>query len=191
MAANNQTSINTGLSQLPDNPDDISKVYPELVKIYNAIKILSQNIDTYTGALQQPASAWPNIGLNTILSQNIDKLYVIYDETVIAGAMIHLYNVSGVLHARLAKAADATKPARGFSSNAVTSGDYGEVILFGLNSFFAGLTIGATYYLSPTSTTGQVTTTKPTTAGQVVQAVGFALSGASLFFNPPVAVIQL
>lgn len=46
MAATDYTTINLGLPAVPETTDP--KLLPELVRIYNAIKILAQGVDTYT-----------------------------------------------------------------------------------------------------------------------------------------------
>jgi hypothetical protein len=56
---------------------------------------------------------------------------------------------------------------------------YKEGTITGLSS----LTIGARYYLSG-STAGAITTTAPTTAGHIVQYIGYAISATELVFEP-------
>lgn len=182
MASLTSLTTNLGLSQVPETDD--RKLFFELQKVYNAINALARNLDSYTGATSAAVADMPEIGVSSILLQRLTRLYLLFDETVVSGAMINVYNNSGVLHARLAKAADGTKPARAVAVAATTSGEYGELLLLGALPFYSGLTPGTLYYLSPTSTSGQITAVKPVTAGQLVQPVGFALSTSSLFFNP-------
>lgn len=178
----NGISINLGLPATPDTKD--AKDFIELTRIYNAINALARAVDTYTGTLQEVQAYWDQVGTSDIRLQNLSKLYPIFDVDVLPGAMINVYNSSGVLHARLAKAADGTKPARGFSTGAVSAGSVGEIFLLGLNTHLTGLTPGLLYYLSSTSTTGQIQNPAPAVAGNLVQPVGFALTSTSLFFNP-------
>lgn len=179
---NQQISVNLGLPQLPNIEDP--RLFKELLPIYNAINAVAIALDAYTGALSPAVEDYPSIGISDIHLQNIAKLYPIFSEPVVAGAMINVYNNSGILTARYAKAADATKPARGFSTASVAAGDRGELMLLGLNVHISGLTPGSLYYLSSTSTTGQIVITAPVVSGNVIQSVGFALDANTLFFNP-------
>lgn len=47
MAASSQSSVNLGLPAVPETTD--SKLFQELVRVYNAIRILAQGLDDYTG----------------------------------------------------------------------------------------------------------------------------------------------
>lgn len=182
MASSFQTTINLGLPATPDIED--KKYYIEFTRIYNAINAVARAIDTYTGSIEEDIAYWNQVGISDIRLQNISRIYPIFDDTVLPGAMINLYNVSGIIHARLAKAADATKPARGFSVASVTSGLNGEIALIGANNHLTGLTPGELYYLSATSTSGQIVSAAPSSAGNLIQPVGFALSSTTLYFNP-------
>jgi hypothetical protein len=175
-------SVNLGLAASPDVED--KRLFAEFTRIYNAITAVARALDSYTGALQANPADWPDIGTSEVLLHRLAKIYPIFDSAVLPGAMINVYNVAGVLHARLASAADGTKPARGFSTAAVTLGAVGEVFLFGLNTHISGLTPGTLYYLSSTSLTGQIVPAAPAVVGNLVQPVGFALSDTVLFFNP-------
>lgn len=46
MTTTSYTTVNLGLPAVPESGDP--KIFPELVRIYNAIKILAQGVDTYT-----------------------------------------------------------------------------------------------------------------------------------------------
>lgn len=182
MASQLQLSVNTGLPAIPDTPDPV--LFREMVRIYNAVNAIAFALDAYTGALPALPAEFADVGLSDILVQNISRFYPIFDDTVVAGAMCHVYNVAGVLHARLASALDDTKPARGFATAAVTATNRGELILLGRNSYLSGLTPGDLYYLSEVSLTGQITNAAPATSGNLVQPVGYALSDTSIWFNP-------
>ncbi len=87
--------------------------------------------------------------------------------------------------AQLAKADSVdTMPSVGVCTERVDSGlDYYIVTIL-LNGVYktTGLTAGATYYISA-STAGDITSTKPSSAGNVPQIVGVALSSTSLLLN--------
>lgn len=155
------TSVDLQLPQLPVIAD--TEVRNKLARVFSAINILAQALDTYTGA----------------------GLVAIFSETVIAGDLINVYNNAGVLTARLASAADTTKPANGFAPLAVTSGHTGAIYPIGVISELSGLTPGAIYYLSDTTPGGRKST-QPT----VIQPVGFALSSTTFFCNPDLTIIN-
>lgn len=182
MAGSQQLSINLGLPATPDVKDPT--IFVELLRVYNAINAVARGLDTYTGALPALPEDYDYLGLSNLRDQNISRMYPIFDVDVLAGAMINVYNVAGVLHARLANATDGTKPARGFAAATVTSGNRGEIVLLGLHPLLSGLTPGALYYLSAVSATGQITSAAPATVGNLVQPVGFALSDTAIWFNP-------
>lgn len=181
MSNNQQLSINLGLPATPDNTQD-RELFRELIRIYNAINAVARGLDSYTGALPEPFPS--SAGISNIHVQNIARLYPIFTEDVLAGAMINVYEVAGTLHARLAKAADALKPARGFVTSNILSGNRGELDLIGANYNLSGITPGTLYYLSPTSTTGQITSISPATPGNLIQPVGFGISSTAIWFNP-------
>ncbi|MFO1351907.1 MAG: hypothetical protein U1F68_15035 [Gammaproteobacteria bacterium] len=105
-------------------------------------------------------------------------------EALTAGDIVSYHNSSGA-KVRKANATDNTKPAQGFVLANVSNGATGSV--FGPGQVVSGLsslTIGADYYLSTTG--GGITTTKPSTVGNVVQRVGWAVSATELMFQPDV-----
>ena len=73
---------------------------------------------------------------------------------------------------------DNTKPAHGYVLTAVTSGNSGGFYqLTGLNDQLTSLTVGTIYFLS---TAGGVTSTPPTTAGNLNQELGIAKTTSAL-----------
>lgn len=101
-------------------------------------------------------------------------------ENLAAGNFVNIYSNSGTMSARKADANG--KPANGYVSASVTSGQNASVIRRGTNSQLSGLTVGANYYLS-NATPGEVTTTVPTTAGHILQFIGIAHSTSALSFD--------
>jgi len=147
--------------------------------VRQAIQVLQGALDKYTGALGPEKDTWNQldaIAYNRVA--DISRVYVKASENIAAGAMVNLYNNAGTLNARNASAAAAGKAARCFASYAVTSGNFGEFILLGINPIIAGMTPGTVYYLS--NTAGAISST----AGTVAQKVGFAVSATKLHFNP-------
>ncbi len=105
-------------------------------------------------------------------------------ENLTAAALVNVYNNAGTPTARNANATDATKPAIGFVQAAVTSPANATVYFPGqIVSGVSGLTPGAPVYLSA-STPGGVSGAAPSTAGNLVQQVGYALTATSFVFIP-------
>ncbi len=111
-------------------------------------------------------------------------------ESLSSGALVNIYDASGTATARNADATDATKPATGFVQAATTSPASATVYFPGqIVSGVSGLTAGASVFLSA-STPGGVTTSAPSTAGNLVQQVGTALSTTSFVFQPMAGIIK-
>jgi len=107
-----------------------------------------------------------------------DAITATAGEALAAGDMVYISNTGTILKA------DATAPAkaaRGYVLTAVSNAASATVYFDESNTSVSGLTPGATYYLSATA--GGVTTTPTTTAGQIVQEVGFAVSATNLHVN--------
>lgn len=182
MAVKNVISSNLGLPNLPTTEDQ--NLYNELFRVYNAINIVARNLDLYTGILARPTEDWPALTPgDTIRTQNGTRVYLPYTETCTYGNMITIYDNAGVASVRKANATDALKPCFGFCSGAsgTLAGARGEIMLGGLVSL-SGAFPGTIYYLSKTS--GQLTSVKPATIGDFVQAVGFGINTTAVFLNP-------
>ncbi|AWY08823.1 hypothetical protein vBRpoPV12_36 [Ruegeria phage vB_RpoP-V12] len=85
------------------------------------------------------------------------------------------------MRARKADASNATAPANGFVLAAVADGANATVYWGGINGQRTGMTPGQ-HYLSTTA--GLSNHVAPSTAGNVVQKVGIAVSSTTLIFNP-------
>ena len=104
-------------------------------------------------------------------------------ENLTAGQFVNLYDNSGVITARKADATTNTKMAHGFVLASTTSpADTTVYLESSQNSAVTGLTVGADYYLH--TTPGAVTTTPPSSAGNIVQYIGRATSATNLPFTP-------
>lgn len=114
-----------------------------------------------------------------------DAVTLVAGEALAAGDMVYITSGGVVMKA------DATaigKAARGYVLTAVSNGANATVYFDESNSAVTGLTPGATYYLSATA--GALTTTPPTTSGQIVQEIGFATSATNLHVNIQEPVIR-
>lgn len=111
-------------------------------------------------------------------------------ESLSSGSLVNVYDNAGTATARKADATDATKPAHGFVDAASTSPGPATVFFPGqIVGGVSGLTVGAPVFLSAASP-GGVTTTAPTTAGNLVQQVGTAISATSFVFQPMAGIIK-
>lgn len=106
-------------------------------------------------------------------------------ESLSAGDLVYI-NTSDSNKVYKADADAVAKAAIGYVLTSGTSNNPVTVYLEGINDQLSGLTVGLMYYLSATA--GGVTTTKPSTAGQIVQYVGVAISTSALAFNPQLPI---
>lgn len=161
--------IDLGLSTTPDHSDP--ETFQALANIHDAVHILNAQINTFTG-----------------------KLSVVFSEIIAPGKYVNLFNNAGVLTARLAGYSGGTgaRRAYGFCVTApAVIGGTGEITFIGFNEFLAGLTLSLLYYLDQSGLTGDVTSVLPSTAGNIVQQLGYSLSNTILFSNPVLNPLQL
>ena len=182
MANVNSYTSNLGLDIMPITQDP--KVLPDMIRVYNAIKLLASNLDIYSGAQGESSEYWGQAGITRLLITNLCRLYVPASETIKAGMIVNLYNSSGNLTARKAVDSPSNKsdpyyPQNAFAlSNSV--GGQVEVALMGVNTAYSGLVPGTTYYTS--TTPGNITA-----AGNItyhLNVVGTALNSTSLWIPP-------
>lgn len=98
-----------------------------------------------------------------------------------AGDFVNVYNDGGVMRARKADASSGVAPANGFVLQAVVDGATATVYWGGLNNALTGLTPGQ-HFLS--TTPGASNHVAPSSAGNIVQKLGIAVSSTVLNFNP-------
>ena len=182
------SSINTGLSPVPDLTDiqSTGKLSFQFIQLYNAIGVLQQAIDQYTGNSPAPAdnSNQSAPAENTVLLGNTANMWATCGTTNInAGYLVYFTNNSGVTTVSLAQANSFTKLAYGISMTSATAGNPIQVLLLGLFNFGGSVTPGQLYYLSDT-VAGGLTTTAPSTVGTIVQPAGYGVDTNSIFFNP-------
>ena len=108
-----------------------------------------------------------------------DTASITTSEALVAGDLVNIWNSTGA-KARKADPATAGKEAHGFVLVGVASGALATVYFEGTNTAVTGLTPGP-QFLGPTA--GKSSNTAPTSAGSVVQRVGFATSATALNFN--------
>lgn len=108
-------------------------------------------------------------------------------EDLAAGDLVNIWDNGGTANIRKANATDATKPAHGYVTAAVTSGSAGAVFFSGtINAHRSALTPGTVYWLDVTG--GSVASAAPSSSGNLVQQIGVAISATQLVFQPTVGV---
>lgn len=103
-------------------------------------------------------------------------------ENLSAGDLVNIWNDAGTRKARKADASNGRR-AHGFVLTPVTSPANATVYMSGDITGLTSLTPGANMYLSAT-TAGASTSTSPSTAGQMSQEIGTAVSATSIVFKP-------
>jgi hypothetical protein len=104
-----------------------------------------------------------------------DSVIAVAGEALAAGDFVY-FNGSGQV--MKADADTIAKAAQGYVIVSVSAAANATVYFDDSNTALSSLTPGAIYYLSATA--GTVSTTAPTTAGHIVQEVGFASSATNL-----------
>lgn len=168
------SNIPLSFNPTTDNPE----LYEALAPIHQAIKSTQYYLDQFTGASPQEQELWSQLTpAQSLLTNNANRLYVKATEDIPAGAMVNLYNSSG-LKARNASAAALTTLCKAYATGTIQSGDFGEVIVMhGVVVGITGLVPGTTYYLSDTA--GYISSSP----GTNTQKVGFALAADTLYFK--------
>lgn len=170
-----EQSANLGLPAAPLT--DNQELYYELLRIYNAIRIVMQAVDNNTGAISPPEEYWDEVGYTRFTAGNMAKIYIKAYEALSYGTTVGIYNDGG--EGKAAKAQSGVRACIGFCSavDGAAAGDYTEIQLYGLYPQFAAgtLTPGVGYYQSATA--GVV-------GASGTQVIGIALSDTQLFFNP-------
>jgi len=110
-----------------------------------------------------------------------DSVTITTTEVIAAGALVNVHNSTGA-KVRNADASNG-REAHGFTIAGAGNAAPCIVFLEGSNTAVSGKTPGATQFLSASSP-GASTETAPTTAGQIVQRIGVALSATSVSFEP-------
>lgn len=106
-------------------------------------------------------------------------------ENLAAGDFVNIWN-SGGARVRKADAATAGKEAHGFVLAAVTSPASATVYFEGRNNQVSGQTPGVVFL---STTPGIATATAPSSAGNVVQKIGVAVSATEINFEPQPHVV--
>src|ERR1700740_1938525 len=111
--------------------------------------------------IQYVSSAWAQVDFSVFSAA------ITAGEAISAGQFVNIYASSGA-KARKANATDNTKPVDGYALASISNGASGSVMCPGqVIGGLTGLTAGSDYYLDTTG--GAITTTAPSTAGNLAQ----------------------
>ncbi len=123
----------------------------------------------------------------TLLPSSVfDSISLTSAEALTAGDYVYIDGSGEVARASGASGGNA---AVGYVKDSVTAATSVTVYFEGTNDALAGLTPGASYFLSDT-TPGGITTSIPTDTGEIVQKIGLAINATSLTFEPDVVGIR-
>lgn len=109
-----------------------------------------------------------------------DTAVIVASEALAAGNYVNIWNDAGAFKARKADATVAGKEAHGFVLSAVSAAANATVYFEGTNTAVTGQTPGRVFL---GTTAGVGTATAPSTAGNVVQTVGIAVSATAVNFQ--------
>ena len=125
----------------------------------------------------------------SMIDGGIENRSMTASEALSGGDLINIWNDGGTAKMRKADA-DNGRPTDGFVLQAVADGAVGTVYLEeGVISGLAGLTVGATYWLSTVA--GGISNASPNGNNVLSQIVGKALSATELRFRPETAFKQV
>lgn len=178
-----QLSFQLNLPKVPEYTTDPLQA-AELQRIINAINIVANTLDTYTGRAPLSTDATAQFSVfSTIRSQYSDVVYGFATVDLPAGCAVHLTANGDTFDVAKASALAASTCCHGFVMNeqGVKAGSLCTVnIGGGLVPLIAGLVEHTTYYLSDTP---GVINTSP---GTVPQKLGYALGSTKFYFVPSV-----
>lgn len=200
MASQNISSVNLGLSVLPEiDQSDYPKIYYEFLKVETALRTLLRALDSYTGTISEDPQYWDRVAPQTSVKlQNLSKVYLQAGEAITEGAIVSILDGGGgTTKAYHAQGVNGLYPTRAICTTpgGVALGSWGEFMLMGITTSYSGLLSGTllqgTLVYMSAAAAGEVTQTPPSAVGNLVQCVGFALSPTHLFFNPELVGKQL
>lgn len=144
-------------------------IYGDVQTVHAAIRYLQQYLDSYTGSkFTGRATGTINVGQIVAVATGYSDL-------------------TGVT---LANATNHLLPAIGFATSSASAGQGIDVQTWGIYPYGNGTLVpGTKYYLNTTS--GQITSGPPVTAGNTVQFLGIAIDTSNLLFRPSQKYLEL
>lgn len=114
-----------------------------------------------------------------------DTAQIVASEVLTSGDLLNIWNDAGTPKVRKADATVAGKEAMCFTLSSVSSGASATVYFEGSNTAVSGKTAGRQYL---STTAGTCSSVAPTSAGNVVQIVGFATSSTVVNFQSGIPI---
>jgi hypothetical protein len=111
---------------------------------------------------------------------------VLASENLAAGDYVDVYDNGGTANVRKADATTDGKLCTGFVKAAFTSGNNATVYFDGINDQVTSQTVGPVYLQT---TPGLGGATVPSTNGNVVQPIGWAVSATEVVFSPGESIL--
>ncbi len=172
--------VQTGIPQIPVGLPD--KDHRLLAPLYMAVNALAKKFSEVTGQVVYSEAEAAEINqISTLLSQNMNRIYLMATETIAYGKMCNVHLDGGKLSARLADSTNASLPAHAICDDpaGLVAGEFGNFILgTGFSAGITGTAVGTIYYLG---TTGDSQAVRPAAAGTIIQAVGIGLGSAGFY----------
>jgi len=157
--------------------------------LYNDAGQLTEREGLVTSAGAGDAGKIPALDAAGLLDTSVlpvglgaDTVSAVASESLSAGDLVNVWNDSGTVKVRKADATSVGKEANGYVLSSFSSSATASVYLEQKVTGLSGLTAGSIYYLATTA--GGVTTTAPSSSGNVVQRIGRAASSSVLIFQP-------
>lgn len=151
-------------------------------EVYGGLNQFVRALVTYCGIGPAVPANWTTYknSSSTLLSGNLRRFYGEASEVITYGQMVSFFNDAGTLKIRLANATDNTRAAVGYCNvvAGVAIGQMGEFILGTGVPLFAGMTIGAHYWLATVN--GNIANAPAIAVGNIEQYVGVAISATEL-----------
>lgn len=172
------SSINIGLPAEAPQGFKHPEVRAAVDLLIQTANNLIRQVEQYCGVTQKDPSLWSSlIPQETLLRQNLGRLYCIAGVNIAFGEFVNLYDDAGVLKARLAEATSGNvRKAHGYcsTSGGIAIGTSGEIILSQGLLAIAGIAPGQNIFLS--TTPGIPSVVAATAAGQLEQFLGFGVA---------------
>lgn len=167
-------------------PEDVPPEFrAAFSQIYGAIQQIIFAMVNNAGIGPRNSGQWSDLAgtAATLLSGNLNRLYIEAAENIAYGAAVNVYNSAGVIVGRNANATDSSKPCHGFCTlvGGIVAGTVGEIQIGSGVAAISSLTPGTAYFLSTTN--GLLSAFPPNTVGNIAQYVGFAVTSTTLAFN--------
>ena len=177
-----ELSFSLGIGSTPLSESEDPEIANEFFRIYQALNTLATQLDVSTGALAVSSSERSYlIPAKVNLLVNMSRLYAEATVALTIGELVS-FNTSG----KVVKAQSNTShnlKARAVVLSNCPAGAWASLATLGVVRAYTSLIPGKDYYLSTTA--GGIAAVIPA-ASNTLQYVGYAVSGAELYFNPEV-----